>query len=77
MEFLIFLGALGVIVLQICIANEFQRIADMKGHTEKRYFWWSLLFGPVGWAMVIALPARGEKTAPAPADAAFDDLPEI
>ncbi len=58
---LIFLGAIVVIVLNVCIANVFKQIAEMKGHMESsRYFWWSFLFGPVGWAMVIALPDRNQ-----------------
>ena len=56
MGFLIFLGSVAVIVLWYFIAKEFQRIAQMKGHDEQRYFWWTFLMGPVGMMMVIALP---------------------
>ena len=48
MEFLIFLGAVLVIVLCVYIAKEFEHIATLKGHPEKKYFWWSLFLGVVG-----------------------------
>jgi len=48
----------GIVVLFWFIAEEFQRIATMKGHYEKRYFWWSFLLPIVGYLMVIALPDR-------------------
>ena len=37
-------------------SEKFEAIAEMKGHDG--YFWWCFWFGPVGWAMVIALPDR-------------------
>ena len=43
------------------IAEEFQRIAAMKGHFEARYFWCSFFLGIVGWLMVIALPDHSDK----------------
>ena len=79
MEFLIILAGIavcvGLIMLAIAIAREFQRIAEMKGHGEKRWFWWCLLLPPVGFPMVIALPDRGGKEAAAPAFA--DELPDL
>ncbi len=45
-----------VLILAFLVARQFEAIAEMKGH--KGYFWWCLLFGPAGWAMVIALPDR-------------------
>ena len=48
--------AAAIIYLIYRIAKEFERIAIMKGHTEKRFFWYSFLLGAIGWAMVIALP---------------------
>lgn len=71
--FLIILGAIAVIALWYAVAKEFQRIAAMKGHEEKRYFWWTFLFSAVGMTMVLALPDRSQgKSAQA-----SDDLPEI
>lgn len=75
-----------VIVIYFVSATEFQRIAEMKGHQGNKYFLWCLLCGPVGWAMVIALPDRDQsqdQTRPqtpaqsqAPAQSS-DDLPEL
>ena len=74
MEVLILLGAALIIVLAVAVAKEFERIAAMKGYPEKRYFWWSLFLSFAGYAMVIALPDRGntaEKTV------AEDEIPDI
>ncbi len=53
---LIGLGGVLVIAFFVLIARKFASIAEMKGH--QGYFWWCLLLGAVGWAMVIALPDR-------------------
>lgn len=53
---LIALGGALVIAFFVLIARKFASIAEMKGH--QGYFWWCLLLGVVGWAMVIALPDR-------------------
>ena len=79
MDFLILLGILvaaGLLIyLLICIAKEFQHIAAMKGHPEKRWFWWTLFLGMIGMLMVVALPDnRIEAQKDAPAD---EELPEI
>ena len=75
MEFLILLGAVLLIVLAVAVAKEFWRIALMKGNPEKRYFWWSLFLGIVGWLMVIALPDRGGAVTEKPV--AEDEIPDI
>lgn len=72
MELLIFLGCVALIVLYWFIGKEFERIAQKKGHYEKRYFWWSFLCGPIGYLMVIALP--NHTTAQKPLN---DDLPDL
>ena len=62
MEALIIMGAILVIVLMIFVAQAFQDIAEMKGHSERKYFWWTLFLGVIGMLMVVALPdlkARG------------------
>ena len=33
------IGSIAVLLIQYFVAREFQRIAEMKGHHEKRYFW--------------------------------------
>jgi hypothetical protein len=79
MDELIVLGILvaaGLLIwLQICVAKEFQRIAVMKGHTEKSYFWWTLFLGMVGMMMVVALPSN--RTEAQQEKAADEELPEI
>ena len=58
---LIIISVVVFVAVVYVIAEEFQRIAQMKGHNEKRYFWWSFLLGVVGWTMVIALPDRAKE----------------
>ena len=83
MEALIILGAILLIVLMIFVAQAFQDIAEMKGHSSKKYFWWTLFLSVVGMLMVVALPdlkARGGASPVAekkePEEAPFV-LPEI
>lgn len=38
------------------VAEEFDKIAVMKGYPEKKYFWWCFCLGLIGWLMVAALP---------------------
>lgn len=56
MWFLVLLILIGVLVLWWYIAKEFARIAEMKGYTDKRYFWWTFWLGLIGILMVVALP---------------------
>lgn len=56
-------------------AREFYKIAVMKGHPQKKYFWWCFLVGFVGWPMIIALPDRGTAQQKAVIDT--DELPEL
>lgn len=38
-------------------AKTFQQIAEDKGYSDsKKFFWWAFLYPPAGIAMVIALP---------------------
>ncbi len=48
-----------IIVVWAFVALTFQDIAGEKGFYEKKYFWWTFLFGIVGCLMVAALPDRG------------------
>ena len=59
MILLCILGLAVILFVDYLIAKEFQRIAAMKGHDEKRYFWWTFLTGPLGILMVFALPNWG------------------
>lgn len=72
MLFLELLLCAALIVLAWYVAKEFERIAQKKGHYEKRYFWWSFLVGILGYLMVIALP--NHAVAAKPLD---DELPDL
>ena len=71
-----------VIVIYALVAVEFYRIAVMKGHDEKKYFWLSFLLSFIGWMLVIALP---DQNAPRivvhdtvqPNNNTSDELPEL
>lgn len=56
-------GAIFVLLVAYFAALEFQTIAEMKGHSEKKYFWWSFFVGFVGMLMVVALPDRSKGVA--------------
>ena len=71
----IFIGAVAALVIAFFAAKEFANIAALKGHTEKKYFWWCFLFGFVGWPMVIALPDRGSAVTEKPVTE--DEIPDI
>ena len=50
-------------------------IAVMKGHPQKKYFWWCFWVAMFGYPMVIALPdRRGAQAQSAPS---ADELPEL
>lgn len=75
MEFVI----TGLLVLAIIIAIDWfaaktmYEIAVMKGHPQKKYFWWCFWMAMFGYLMVIALPDRRQgQSAPA-----ADELPEL
>lgn len=62
----IFLGLLIYLFISWLIAQEFEEIALKKGYNDKKYFWYSFLFGIAGYLMVVALPVRE-----------IDETPEI
>ena len=75
MPVLIILGSIAFIILHCCICSAFHKIAQMKGHYGKSYFWWTFFTGLIGMMMVIALPDRSgaEKS-----DVSHDDeLPDL
>lgn len=79
MEAVIFIIAILVIVLWYFIGKEFENIANEKGYTSKKYFWWTFLLTPIGISMVIALPDRrgGTGAASVGLPARDDEIPEI
>ena len=74
-EVIVLLVVVAVLVLFHFAGKEFERIAKMKGHSEKRYYWWSFLMGPIGYSMVIALPDRADKVEAT--RILNDDLPDL
>ena len=50
---------IGLIIVYIA-ARSFGKIAEMKGHDGKTYFWWVFWLGIFGMMMVIALPDRNQ-----------------
>ncbi|USF26306.1 hypothetical protein N510_001234 [Firmicutes bacterium ASF500] len=69
----------GLLVLAIIIAIDWfaakamYEIAVMKGHPQKKYFWWCFGMAVFGYSMVIALPDRhGTQSTPS-----ADELPEL
>ncbi len=80
MTWLVIAGFVYIIVGALS-GTEFSKIAEMKGYQDNRYFWWSFLLGPVGWAMVIALPdrstqAKASESTPS-ANNPDDELPDL
>lgn len=59
--FLAILGAILAIILDCIISEQFYRCAVAKGFEERKYFWYSFLFGLAGYLLVIALPDRGDE----------------
>ena len=73
--------SVGLLVLAIIIAIDWfaakamYEIAVMKGHPEKKYFWWCFWMAMFGYPMVIALPDR--RGAQAQSTPSADELPEL
>ena len=80
MEAVIIIAVIVVPVVAYYIGKEFEYIANEKGYTSKKYFWWTFLVGFIGIPMVIALPdRRGSGTGAASANLPVndDEIPEI
>ena len=75
MNILVTLGAFVGVMVAVMASFVFRDIAEMKGHHERKYFWWCLLCGFAGWTMVIALPDRGNREENM--SATCDDLPDL
>lgn len=73
----LFIAILLILILVLgLIADEFFKIAKMKGHNNRKYFWISFLCGIVGYMLVIALPDnRRHIGGHVPQD--DDELPEL
>ena len=80
MKAVIIIAVIVVPVVAYYIGKEFEYIANEKGYTSKKYFWWTFLVGFIGIPMVIALPdRRGSGTGAASANVPVndDEIPEI
>lgn len=69
---IVFLAAVVVLLIHIGISLEFRAIAEMKGYSEWKYFWWCFGASIAGYLMVVALPARSKEV-----PAVSDELPEL
>lgn len=72
MEFLIFLGAVLIIVINWYLGEQFYAAANAKGHSSRKYFWISFLIPTAGYLLVIALPDRLDSP-----QVVADELPEL
>ena len=64
-----------IIVIDWFAAKAMYEIAVMKGHPQKKYFWWCFWMAMFGYPMVIALPDR--RGAQAQSTPSADELPEL
>ena len=70
------IGCILMLVVFWFSAEEFYQIAVMKGHSQRKYFWWSFFTPPLGMLMVVALPDRRD-IAPAAEQNPDDRLPAL
>jgi len=73
------LGILLFLIIDWLASNEMFHIAEMKGHSDRKYFWWCFWVPLFGLAMIIALPDRKDvrQKNSEPLPETFDDLPEL
>ena len=64
-----------IIAIDWFAAKAMYEIAVMKGHPQKKYFWWCFWMAIFGYQMVIALPDRRDAQAQSAPSA--DELPEL
>ncbi len=77
MEFLIILGSILLLWIAYLIAQEFYKVAQAKGYSEKKYLWLPFLLGIIGFLLVIALPDRGNIPHNELIAKANDELPDL
>ena len=49
------------VCLNILFSTEFFKVAKTKGYHNKKFFWYSVLFGMIGFLLIIALPAKTKE----------------
>lgn len=75
MRYIIVLIVLAVwLWIDYLLAKEFDLTAQMKGHSERKYFWICFLLAIPGYLLVIALPDVAD---PAPAHTAEPEVTEV
>ena len=73
-----FLLLIFLLVISYYTATQFYKVAVMKGHPEKRYFWICFWLTLPGWILVAALPDRTKDGAAGKAGGfEFDELPKL
>lgn len=60
------------LIISYVLSEEFMNIAKKKGYTDRKYFWFSFLFGIAGYLMVVALPVREFNTSKTASDKNFE-----
>lgn len=76
--FSLFLIVAAVLAIDWFGAKAMYDIAVMKGHPEKKYFWWCFWMAMLGYLMVIALPdRRGAQAQSIPSTDGTDELPDL
>ena len=58
MEILVVFAVIIALIAAYACANNFYEIACMKGHDDRKYFWWTFFIPLMGALMVIALPEK-------------------
>ena len=66
-----------VLIADVVAAMEFANIAEMKGHSGSKYFWWCFLLALYGIPMVIALPDRKGQPREDAVQVQDEALPEL
>lgn len=69
-----------VAVVALCLAwylaNQFYKVAEEKGFTDRKYLWICFWLGVIGYLLVIALPDRGNRNNSI-TPAISDELPDL
>lgn len=70
-------GAIFVILVDWLFAKLFARVAIMKGHGGREYFWLCFIFGIMGYLLVIALPNKNVGDKSSVVSEISESLPEL
>lgn len=59
--FIYIIAIVVAVIINYFVAKQFSNIAEMKGHKDNKYFWYTFILGIVGMLMVVALPNDSKK----------------